>query len=348
MVEIRGCSQFFHGAREAAGSGETTVPPGHLRRGGSSSWAVPAPLWWPCSVLWTAQAGSHPGTLLWVCQWQLPRVWERVWELDEGQGLDLGPPSPLQQGVQVDPTFWAAAADLVSLGRERSPSSTRNAGGQEGERDLLFKRSCFFSHPCSLFINLTQFHNSQTCKAAGLFLFCLNLSEPAKFLRLARGAASTMAFQGLLGLEVCRCFLLDLTPNEEKRFWRPYLFIFRGKMWFKMLIIMFYMNYSDFMWLYGKMNAHQFKKNSLFIKHSYLKWSVFFSPPLLNENRVSGVLQIIMFFNYIEFCIRILEDGPLWSSGENTRAFQKLYNYLFSLLLSLQYTHSNWKKEKKK
>lgn len=88
------------------------------------------------------------------------------------------------------------------------------------------------------------------------------------------------------------------------------------------------------------------KKISLFIKHSYLKWSVFFFfPPLLNENRVWGVLEIIMFFNYIEFCIRILEDGPLWSSGENTRAFQKLY--LSSLLLSLQYTHSNWKNEKK-
>lgn len=89
------------------------------------------------------------------------------------------------------------------------------------------------------------------------------------------------------------------------------------------------------------------KKISLFIKHSYLKWSAFFPPPILNENMVWGVLQIIVFFNYIEFCIRILEDGPLWSSGENTRAFQKLYNYLFSLLLSLQYTHSNWKKEKK-
>lgn len=51
-----------------------------------------------------------------------------------------------------------------------------------------------------------------------------------------------------------------------------YLFIFKGKMWFKMLIIMFYVNYSDFMRLYGKMNAHQFKKkSSLFIKHSYLK-----------------------------------------------------------------------------
>lgn len=163
--------------------------------------------------------------------------------------LDLGPPPPLQQGVQVDPTFWAAAADVhgVSGEGEEPLSSTENAGGREGERDLLFKRSCFFSHPYSLFINLTQFHNSQTCKAAGLFLFCLNLSEPAKFLRLARGAASTMAFQGLLGLEVCRCFLLDLTLNEQKRFWRPYLFIFKGKMWFKTLTITFYMNYSDFM-----------------------------------------------------------------------------------------------------
>lgn len=42
-----------------------------------------------------------------------------------------------------------------------------------------------------------------------------------------------------------------------------YLFIFKGKMWFKMLIIMFYVNYSDFMRLYGKMNAHQFKKKNL-------------------------------------------------------------------------------------
>lgn len=39
-----------------------------------------------------------------------------------------------------------------------------------------------------------------------------------------------------------------------------YLFIFKGKMWFKTLIIMFYVNYSDFMRLYGKMNAHQLKK----------------------------------------------------------------------------------------
>jgi len=73
-----------------------------------------------------------------------------------------------------------------------------------------------------------------------------------------------MAFQGLLGLEVCRCFLLDLALNEQKRFWCAYLFIFKGKMWFKTLIIMFYVNYSDFMRLYGKMNAHQFKKNLLY------------------------------------------------------------------------------------
>lgn len=39
-----------------------------------------------------------------------------------------------------------------------------------------------------------------------------------------------------------------------------YLFIFKGKMWFKMLIIMFYVNYPDFMRLYGKVNAHQLKK----------------------------------------------------------------------------------------
>lgn len=105
---------------------------------------------------------------------------------------------------------------MVSPGREKSPCLAPRMLEGRRERDLLFKRSCFFSHPYSLFINLTQFHNSQTCKAAGLFLFCLNLSEPAKFLRLARGAASTMAFQGLLGLEVCRCFLLDLTLNEQK------------------------------------------------------------------------------------------------------------------------------------
>lgn len=77
-------------------------------------------------------------------------------------------------------------------------SRTRRTGRRD--RDLLSKRRCFFfffSHPYSLFINLTQFHNSQTCKAAGLFLFCLNLSDPAKFLGLARGAASTHGLPGL-------------------------------------------------------------------------------------------------------------------------------------------------------
>lgn len=172
------------------------------------------------------------------------------WMCQLGVKAGFWTPSPLQQGVQVDPPFWAAAADIygVPWGRERSPCLAPRMLEGRRERGISFlKGVVFFSHPCSLFINLTQFHNSQTCKAAGLFLFCLNLSEPAKFLRLARGAASTMAFQGLLGLEICRCFLLDLTLNEQKRFWRPYLFIFKGKMWFKTLIIMFYMNYSDFM-----------------------------------------------------------------------------------------------------
>lgn len=99
----------------------------------------------------------------------------------------------------------------------------------------------------------------------------------------------------------------------------------------------------------GKWMLINLKKNFFIHKAFIFKViCLFFFPPLLNENRVWGILQIIMFFNYLEFCIRILEDGPLWSSGENTRAFQKLYNYLFSLLLSLQYTHSNWKKKKEK
>lgn len=105
-----------------------------------------------------------PGTLLGVCQWQLPPHgweagwepgWEHGWELGArapagcskwGRVPDFGPPSSLQQGVQVDPTFWDAAADIHGVpGRGEEPlSSTQDAGGQEGERDLLFKRSCFF------------------------------------------------------------------------------------------------------------------------------------------------------------------------------------------------------------
>lgn len=56
-----------------------------------------------------------------------------------------------------------------------------------------------------------------------------------------------------------------------------YLFIFKGKMWFKMLIIMFYVNYSDFMRLYGKMNAHQFKKKIFFIHKAFIFKVIFFS-----------------------------------------------------------------------
>lgn len=68
-------------------------------------------------------------------------------------------------------------------------------------------------------------------------------------------------------------------------------------MWFKTLIIMFYMNYSDFMRLYGKMSAHQFKKNFFIHKAFIFKviCLLFFSP-LLNENRVWGTLRIIIFF----------------------------------------------------
>lgn len=100
----------------------------------------------------------------------------------------------------MGPTFWATAADagsVVSLGREGSPCLAPGMVEDRRGRDLRFKRSWFFSHPYSLFINLTQFYNSQTCKAAGLFLFCLILSEPAKFLGLAEGAASTHGLPGL-------------------------------------------------------------------------------------------------------------------------------------------------------
>lgn len=60
--------------------------------------------------------------------------------------LDLGPPPPLQQGVQVDPTFWAAAADVHGVpGEGEEPlSSTENAGGQEGEREISFLNGVVF------------------------------------------------------------------------------------------------------------------------------------------------------------------------------------------------------------
>lgn len=62
-----------------------------------------------------------------------------------------------------------------------------------------------------------------------------------------------------------------------------YLFISKGKMWFKTLIIMFYMNYSDFMRLYGKMSAHQFKKNFFIHKAFIFKviCLLFFLPSLM-------------------------------------------------------------------
>lgn len=117
-----------------------------------------------------------------------------------GQHQIWDPPPPLQQWVQVDPVVWAAAADagpVVALGGSAAPV-WHLEWRRTGEPGISFlKGGCFFSHPYSLFINLTQFHNSQTCKAAGLFLFCLNLSEPAKFLGLARGAASTHGLPGL-------------------------------------------------------------------------------------------------------------------------------------------------------
>lgn len=181
-----------------------------LGGGGSSPQAVPAPPWWPCSVLWTTRAGSHPRDAplgLPVAATARPGTWPGAgcsgarWMCEGGASAGFGAPPPsLEQGVQVDPAFWAEAADagsVVSLGREGSPCPAPGMAEDGRDRDLLSKRSCFFSHPYSLFINLVQFHNSQTCKAAGLFLFCLNLSEPAKFLGLARGAASTHGLPGL-------------------------------------------------------------------------------------------------------------------------------------------------------
>lgn len=194
----------FRGAGEAAGSGQTLAgvalrPERCLPlRGG------------PAVSFGRLGLAPIPGTLLWVCRWQLLHVRERGRGLDArapvgcakgGASAGFGAPPPsLEQGVQVDPALWAEAADAgseVSLGREGSPCPAPGMAEDGRDRDLLSKRSCFFSHPYSLFINLVQFHNSQTCKAAGLFLFCLNLSEPAKFLGLARGAASTHGLPGL-------------------------------------------------------------------------------------------------------------------------------------------------------
>lgn len=63
-----------------------------------------------------------------------------------------------------------------------------------------------------------------------------------------------------------------------------YLFIYLlGKMWFKTLIIMFYVNYSEFMWPYGKMNAHQLK-NFFFIHKAFVFKVIclfFFLPSLM-------------------------------------------------------------------
>lgn len=60
-----------------------------------------------------------------------------------------------------------------------------------------------------------------------------------------------------------------------------YLFIFKGKMWFKLLIIIFYVDYSGFMQLYGKMNAHQFLKKFFIHKAFIFKVILFFT--LFNE-----------------------------------------------------------------
>lgn len=58
--------------------------------------------------------------------------------------------SPLWQRVLVDPTFWAVAADgssVVSLGRKGSRCLAPGMAEDGRDRDILFKRSCFFFSP---------------------------------------------------------------------------------------------------------------------------------------------------------------------------------------------------------
>lgn len=144
--------------------------------------------------------GAAPG-LLWWREGPGAGCPGGSWIPRRGRGRIQSPSqAPHPSGVG-EPRVLGHPCWLCGVPREgvEPPSSTRRTGetGISFLKEVFFFSFFFFSHPYSLFINLTQFHNSQTCKAAGLFLFCLNLSEPAKFLGLARGAASTHGLPGL-------------------------------------------------------------------------------------------------------------------------------------------------------
>lgn len=157
---------------------------------GTGTQALAPPQWW---------LGAAPG-LLWCCEGPRAGCSGGSSIPKKGRGWISSPSQAPHPSRVAELPIKGRPWRLCGVPREGAepPSSTRRTGetGTSFLKEVFFF-FFFFSHPYSLFINLTQFHNSQTCKAAGLFLFCLNLSEPAKFLGLARGAASTHGLPGL-------------------------------------------------------------------------------------------------------------------------------------------------------